>query len=682
MNPINSSATNGQQVGVSPSNPINDPNFSSRQGSNTFDLSYRNLITARFGEITPFFYSLAIGRDRSFLRSSQDLRTFTLSSPLFSPVRMKKSYFSIPLKAIMPNTWDYIFVNPVKGNDIPDDALCSVNLLALAYNLASLSIAVSPIEPDGSDFSMQMRRFMLFYSIFSRGSLLDYLGISTSQFFDTDSFLNDSVSIWQAYSDALDGATSIDNWFDIQLSSLVGSSDPWSLSLSYSLSDHVNSDTFLKTFTIDNTSSASAVRQVFYLFLEHPDAIVKISRDTDNNDLIYNFLYTKVNTLLGAFKERYQQLSSSTSLDYSLKVNLFKVVAYQMACAQFFTNDHVDNVYSSSLWMSNMSSLAFGGSTQSRPTFRLNGVPVLYDVFSSRVLTSLYDFDPSVDAVLNRKFYFWFNLFTFRRSLRYGDYFCSSRPQPLAVGDVSVPVSGGNVSVIDVNKNLHIQRFLNAVNRVGSNIVEYAKGIFGYKPQAVDPSPNFISDEFVNIGTDEIDNTSAEQGQVNTNLVAQSSHYAFDVNFTDPSIIVGVISFDVLGAYPYTVERDNFHIDRYDMFNPFLQHIGDQDVNTKELGDFFSRSPFGYQVRYAEYKFKYSQQHGGFNDSLKSWSFPYRHHYRFLSEDFIRYEPTDFDLFYKSLTHYSLANYFHFQISFDNTFQSNRAMDFQPTLLG
>lgn len=612
MNPINSSATNGQQVGVSPSNPINDPNFSSRQGSNTFDLSYRNLITARFGEITPFFYSLAIGRDRSFLRSSQDLRSYTLSSPLFSPVRMKKSYFSVPLKAIMPNTWNYIFVNPVKGNDVPDDALCSVDLLKLAYNLANLNLVVPSADPDGSDFSLQMRRFMLFYSIFSRGSLLDYLGISTSQFFDSYSGNSISQSIWQEFEGDLDGATSIDNWFDIQLSTLVGSVDVWYLTLSYSLSDHVNSDKLEKTFIIDNTSSASEVRQVFYLFLEHPDSTIKISGDSSNQDLIYHFFQSKVNALLGAYRSRYSTfVQYPDAFDFVLKVNLFKVVAYQMSCAQFFSNDHVDNVYSSELWMSNMASLAFGGDTQSRPTFQLNGVPVLYDVFSARVLSTLSSF---TESTLSRNSYFWFNLFTFRRSLRYGDYFCSSRPQPLAVGDVSVPVSGGNVSVIDVNKNLHLQRFLNAVNRVGSNIVDYAKGIFGYKPQAVDPAPNFISDEFVNIGTDEIDNTSADQGQVNTNLVAQSSHYAFDVNFTDPSIIVGVISFDVLGAYPYTVERDNFHINRYDMYNPFLQHIGDQDVKTKELGDFIGNSPFGYQVRYAEYKFKYSQQHGGFSN--------------------------------------------------------------------
>lgn len=137
MNPINSSATDGQQVGVSPANPINDPNFSSNQGSNTFDLQYQNLLTARYGEITPFFYYTGLGRDRVSLQSSQDLRTYTLASPLMSSLRMKKAYFSVPLKAIMPNTWNYLFVNPVKGNDVPDNAYCYVDLFKILYDIAS-----------------------------------------------------------------------------------------------------------------------------------------------------------------------------------------------------------------------------------------------------------------------------------------------------------------------------------------------------------------------------------------------------------------------------------------------------------------------------------------------------------------------------------------------------------------
>lgn len=661
MNPINSSASNGQQVGVSPANPINDPNFSSNQGSNTFDLQYQNLLTARYGEITPFFYYTGLGRDRVSLQSSQDLRTYTLASPLMSSLRMKKAYFSVPLKAIMPNTWNYLFVNPVKGNDVPDNAYCYVDLFKLLYCIAS---GYSDVAVSASTF----KAFMLFYSIVSKGSLFDYLGISTSALVKNFKIITSSIPMQEA-------PQSLDEFFDYMLNQIASfdSSAVISLTLTYSVKDPSTGETSESVVSCTNPdSSLSEWRELFNLFLQHPDASLEYSEG-------FGPFITIMRSVLTQFVAYYKTFNANTaSPDVTFEVNLYKVIAYHMVVSQFYTNDHVDGVYNSELWLSNMKSLVYS-SFKSNLAFFLNGVKVYYDVFSNRFLGS-WSFGSSFGE---DPLYFWFNLSVYRRSLRYGDYFCSSRPQPLAVGDVNVPVVGNNVSVIDVNKNLHIQRFLNAVNRVGSNIVDYAKGIFGYRPQAVDPQPNFIATEYVNVGADEIDNTASEQGVVNTNLVAQTSHFAFDVNLTDPCIILGLISFECVGAYPYATERDNFHKDRYDMFNPFLQHIGDQPVKRVELGELVPDSlPFGYQVRYAEYKFKYNQQHGGFNGILKTWSFPFESESVILDEDFIRSVPKDFDRFYKSLTNSSLANYFHFQISFQNSLTANRAMDYQPTLLG
>lgn len=682
MNPINSSATNGQQVGVSPSNPINDPNFSSRQGSNTFDLSYQNLLTARYGEITPFFAMSALGRDRIELRSSIDLRTYTLAAPLMSQVRLKKSFFSVPMKAIMPNSWDYLFVNPVKGNDVPDDAYCFVDLLELAHAVCSSGIKTTSA---GIHEIHTFRAFMLVYLIFSKGGLLDYLGISTSQFVDGFDF-GEALRSYPSTQDMTLATNSIDGLFDALCDWLLFGKEQVNVELRYHLDDFTKSSSAsslvikdLKTGKFDR----SYLRDFFYTFFQHPEASL-VTATGGNNGGFTSFCTVLSNTMQNLIT----YLEELSNNGVSCNVNLYKVIAYHMAVSQFYSNDHVDNVYSASLWLDNMRSLIYKVSRiQQSDTFVLNGVPVRYDVFSNHFLMLLVndisDLAPG-STYADELMCFWYNLFTFRNSLRYGDYFNSSRPQPLAVGDVNVPVVGSNVSVIDINKNLHIQRFLNAVNRVGSNIVDYAKGIFGYRPQAVDPAPNFISEEYFIIGKDEIDNNADDQGTVNTNLVSQDSRFAFDVNITDPSIIIGLCSFEVLGAYPYTIEKDNFHRDRYDMFNPFLQHIGDQKVSRLELGFVDSEDvPFGYQVRYAEYKFRYPQQHGGFNDQgCALWSLAYKNRTDFLSEDFIRSYPVDFDKFYKSLAYCSLANYFHFQISFQNSVQANRAMDYQPTLLG
>lgn len=642
MNPVNSMADNGQRVGVSPANPINDPSFSSRQGSNTFDLSFQNLLTCRYGEITPFFYMSGLGRDRLELRSSHELRTYTLGAPLMSGLRMRKSTFSVSKKAMMPNSFNYLFVNPVKGNDVPDDAYCFIDIIPLLTQLKNIIVDKTKLVP------LRLKCFVLFNQIASAGSLMDLLGIS----------IHGGVYFGSNMESSLDEFT------DSFLPLIVGKKG----SLTYNLSNPADNTEQLETYTLDESSTLSDVVEFFGLIAQHPDCQIEFMDESF------------VDTLYNAFMD----VKFGPS---SLVVNLYKVVAYQMIVSQFYTNDHVDNVYNSDLWLSNQTSLAYAVIGDAVRSFDYNGVPIYYDVYSNHCLSRIINALERGTTYTDNALYFFFNTFAFRRSLRYGDYFLSSRPMPLAVGDVTVPVVGSGVNILDINKNLHVQRFLNAVNRVGSDLVSYAKGIFGYTPQEDDARPRFISSEVVYVGSDEIDNTAQNQGQVNVNMIAQQSNYMFDVEITDECIVLGLLSFECTGAYDNSIERDNFHKTRFDSFIPELQHIGDQSVYSLERN--VAAVPagghaFGYQVRYAEYKFKYNQMHGAFcTPALRNWAFPVDVvSTAFLNEDAIRSSPKEFDRYYKSLTYASLANRFHFQISFANNVRANRAMDYQPNLLG
>lgn len=663
MNPVNSMADNGQRVGVSPANPINDPSFSSRQGSNTFDLSFQNLLTCRYGEITPFFYMSGLGRDRLELRSSHELRTYTLGAPLMSGLRMRKSTFSVSKKAMMPNTFNYLFVNPVKGDDVPDDAYCFLDMVSLikklciaaADNYSAYSNCLGKQDTfNETAFNKAIKCFVLLQNIASSGSVLDNLGISLSPVFERITTFNiDSIS----------------DSFVNHLSTKLEENN-LTISINYTLFDPSSGETSDSVFSAD--SDKSLIFELLQLVAQHPDCTIHVSDTAANVDLL-----KPVSDMF--------MFGAHTTLDSKLEINLFKIISYQMICSQFYSNDHVDNIYNSDLWLSNMTSLCYSSVSTGIQTFSYNGINVVYDTFSNHYLNLV---TASLDNYTNDKFnyplYFFFNLFSFRRSLRYGDYFLSSRPMPLAVGDVTVPVVGQGVNIIDINKNLHIQRFLNAVNRVGSDVVNYAKGIFGYVPKEDDSRPRFISSEVVYVGSDEIDNTAENQGQVNVNMIAQQSNYMFDVELTDECIVLGLLSFECTGAYSSSIERDNFHKTRFDSFIPELQHIGDQPVYRTERTGVPSQLPFGYQVRYAEYKFKYNQQHGGFcSVSLKNWAFPVNvDSSPILDEDSIRSTPMEFDRYYKSLTYGSLSNRFHFQISFANNVRANRAMDYQPNLLG
>lgn len=661
FNPVNSKSFDGTSANTTPSNPINDPGVSNHQGSNTFDLSAQNALTARYGEIMPFFYSVGVPGDRFSLQSSHELRTYTLGAPLLSTLRMHKQNFSVPLSAIMPNTWDLIYKNPVKGNDIPDDALCSFSLAF--YQSAFVDIFKSQLAYMSKQTVATVKAqsafgflpwLMLYYSSFSCGSLLHCLGITSNA----------------EYNGASSPLTVTDKRFDVAFSALMQAIQ------------NIDVNTVLVTVPLTSDYSLSvyptrsSVRQFLAYALDYPDVYNGVAQAMTINASFGAALVTFYTALA-------TPVSKLTILAESINsVNLYKVIAYQMICAQYFTNDHVDNIYNAKLWLQNMQSIAYSsvGLTMSNCFFTYNGSKIQYDVFSNRLLALLIGKFAEGDT---SALFFFCNLFTFRRSLKYGDYFNSSRTQPLAVGDVTAPVVGSKVSAIDTTKSISYQRFLNAVNRAGSYIKDYVKSIFGVSPEQIEPMPNFLSRETFIVGKDEVDNTSDNQGAIVTNLVDQDSRFMFDVFIDTPSVILGLLTFDCVGCYQTVTEKDNFHLDRYDMFNPFLQNIGDQSVLLTELHPYSDGSKnFGYQVRNAEYKFKVNQCHGGFVYNLPSWLFTFDDDsVTSISSESIRSKPSDLDAFYNSLTYGSTAGYFHFIVSCVNEVHANRRMQFEPNIL-
>lgn len=654
VNPVNSSVYDGTSANTTPSNPINDPGVENRQGLNTFDLSAQNAFTARYGEITPFFYGVGVPDDRTTLKPSHMLRTYTFGSPLLSTMRMHVQNFSVPLSAIMPNTWDLIYKNPVKGVDVPDAALCAFDLSSFWNSMIQYFASVEAVSDPTNKLNVMhaLPAVMLFNSVFSVGGLLHYLGISAPR-----------GSAGTQYD--------LDKSFDTAFNKITDALAKLP----------AGSRTFIDLpngYRKYIYPTASSVRSFLYCALEYPDIFLTYNNSAELNDLVYSAILPAISDLITEYTEY-------DTIQNRFTVNLYKVIAYQMICAQYFTNDHVDDVYTSKLWLQNMQSLVYSTSMGLDDlSFSYNGVRVNYDVFSQHYLVKLLGALRSLDGPnFSNALYFFCNLFSFRRSLKYGDYFNSSRTQPLAVGDVTAPVVGNKVSAIDTTKSISYQRFLNAVNRAGSYIKDYVKSMFGVTPEQTEPMPNFLSRETHILGKDEIDNTADAQGNVVTNIMDVDSRFAFDIYVDIPSIILGLVTFDVVGCYQRVTEKDNFHLNRFDMFNPFLQNIGDQSVNLQELRPEVSPdSVFGYQVRNAEYKFKVNQCHGGFVYNLPSWLFKFDDRsVDNISSESIRSDVSDLDEFYKSLVYGSFAGYFHFIISMTNEVKSNRRMQFEPNIL-
>lgn len=376
--------------------------------------------------------------------------------------------------------------------------------------------------------------------------------------------------------------------------------------------------------------------------------------------------------------------------------NIEPVIAYKAACSHFFTNPKIDFVYSWELFRDSMQSLLFGDDG-SVPTFVWNGVNKQYDVFSQHCMSVTLDSLATFDDNYFNHSSFWFNLLSWSRSLRYGDYFTGVHPEPLAVGDVNAPVTDSSVNAIDMVEKIQVSRLLNKVNIAGPRKDDQLVAMFGGSlPEAPKDVPIRLSLEKFNVSGFEVNNTADLQAEsikdsskniTTTNLRLNDSRFMFEVAIDEPCWLVVVQYFEAHRIYSNTMDRFAFHRDRFDDFQPDLQYIGDQEVYTQELDAAHgSELPFAYNLRNMEYKQRYSYASGGFIEYLPSWLFITDNNdgnpsAPFITPDYIRSSPSEFDRFYKSLLGWSLASYFHFITTNTNVCAPYRQMIYAPEIL-
>lgn len=662
-----------QQVGTQRRASATEPKTRVITGLTKFPMSYKHANTARYGHITPFYYQHSRGDDTVPLFSEHDLRTYTLSSPMLSDLNMNKSYFMVDMEAIYPRNWNLMLVNPSKGDDVPDDIRAVVNTL-IGTCLKRLQL-FQQIDSETDSLHTEniltdyIRFVMFLESIFSAGSLFSEFDIHLCDWLRA--ILNDDEG------DPL--LQSFDFWFDTEFApKLYGLEFQttsgghryriWEKSYIYVDHESTNGLTFIP------------LRRALEIFRENSFQVIEKYQP-------YNILKTS--------KDLVFTTNDPTTEDplgiYSYPINLEVIIGYQLGCSQFFTDSHIDYIFSADLYRKALESTYT--LFHDLDTFGYNGSNLLYDVVSgnciSKVLESIATL-PLGNITLRSCYDFFLLLFSHRHSLRYGDYFVTGRPNPLGIGDVNVDTSGQSVSVIDISRNIQYQRFLNAVNITGQKIGEYAKGVLGLD-DAGDIGydiPAFLGHSSLPIRGMEIENTGSEQREANsiTTLLRSSNNtHAFELRTKRPCIIYGVYSFDVARIYSKTFDRMHMHVNRFDDFIPQMQYVGDQPIYSRELNSINNEfDVFGYTLRYMEYKIRHHYASGGAIESLPSWFFitdgitgdPLEGIN--INPDYIRSKPTEFDRFYSSLTGYSLGTYFHFIVMTTNHQELTRKMDYAP----
>lgn len=656
----------GAQVGVSPRASVNDPRPSPVGGRNEFPQTYKHLTTDRYGEFSPFYWAKAERGDVQNLHAVHDLHTFTMKSPMVSDVKMTKSFFKVPMQAIYPRNWDKMITIPTQGDDVPSDCRA---LFDFTKALNYCKEVFAQIHDDYYDANIVRRAFILFELLASDGSLFNRFNLhpsvllydrDSSKYFTPDEFM-DAI-----YFRILDALKESDCYFvddNNAVYKLKLSDSPVS---SYNVK-FVNERRFIELFRDTSFDLGGYWSNLFVGLIDYlPFDLTTINIAFSYNSTAYN--------------------SEPKNARF---INIEPIIAYQLSCAQFGSNDFVDYIYSAQLYRDNLQSL-YLQTEMSMPTFSYNGIQFQYDIFSENVFTTMANNllnDPSC-------FDFFINLFSYQNSLRFGDYFTGAKPRPLAVGEYSAQVNAGQVSAIDITRSIQMQRLLNRVNMVGRKLGDYLSGIFGGSmPAAPKDVPIFLAHQKYDLKGFEVNNTGEvqfdirEPNTITSQIRSAENRHIFEIQIDEPCYLIGVNSYEMPRIYSLTMDRFAFHHDRYDDFIPQMQYIGDQDIMAAEIDSrYHTIVPFAYTLRYMEYKQRYSYASGGFIRNLPSWAFITDNEdgnspSDVIDPNYIRSSPSEFDRFYKSLTGYSLGTYFHFIVAHTNITSPSRQMEYTPEIL-
>lgn len=723
-------AKNGENMTspVERANELNDPSFQLNTGYFNYDLTHQELSTPLFGQITPICHMDTVPADRIVISNDTKLIRNQINGNLLSNLNMYVDSFYIPLRSVYPTNYEKLIPNPVKGEDIVNSALPGVPLLAYIKQLYAAEKNVSfdgnetdelyklmdiiklageekRITPETelsdilvnisfdrtSDVGFLLGRLALTATVLSRGQLLDYLGIQ----FDAPILTSRVSSALQKAIDDFFTAlwTDFYNAFSSEDGELNFSLTSWELSLT--TNEMTGSG---RTWDITSLEDFRSYLSDVFERGEFPHLMFDFMHALPVYNLIHVLEQIFAYGMHDSLSDELDYVNGLVSLTENEGIfNIGKILAYQQVISHYYTNDRVDNIYSSELFMQNLRSIMYPTAEDSlttvEPTFDMNGVRFEYDYISYGGFASSLLYDDLMSGCVNRQYVWATVMLLLKRSLRYGDYFATARPNMLAVSDqLAINVDGGQVSPIDITKNLLLQRYLNAANYISQGFMKFMSAIYGVKPSDTGCFPRFVSHRKIGVQNQITNNTGENQGAQTTNLVAYGEKQTMDVFIDDFGYLISLVSYDVLPVYKSGIDPTYHLFDRFDFFNPMMQGIGDQHIRSSELLGFpeLYSDTFGYVVRNGEYKFKNSHAHGAFCNDLPGYliSYPLYAYNKDvdgydinIDPDFIRDKPVYLDSVLPQSTGVSPAQYWHFILSSTNEVKCARKIQALPGIL-
>lgn len=185
-----------------------------------------------------------------------------------------------------------------------------------------------------------------------------------------------------------------------------------------------------------------------------------------------------------------------------------------------------------------------------------------------------------------------------------------------------------------------IQRLLERDARGGTRFTELLRSHFGVvSPDARLQRPEYLGGSSTRININPVQQTSSSdatspQGNLAAVGVAGDSFHGFSKGFVEHGYIIGLANVRADLTYQQGLNRMWSRQTRWDFYWPALAHLGEQAILNKEIytqgdsvldsdGEIVDDQVFGYQERYAEYRYKPSIITGKFRStyaqSLDVW---------------------------------------------------------------
>lgn len=196
------------------------------------------------------------------------------------------------------------------------------------------------------------------------------------------------------------------------------------------------------------------------------------------------------------------------------------------------------------------------------------------------------------------------------------------------------------VTINDLRQAFQVQKILERDARGGTRYPEILQSHFGVTdPQMlVLQRPEFLGGGSTAININPVAQTSPQfepaasptptpQGNLSAYATASFNNHGFTKSFTEHCLLIGLVNVRADLNYQQGLNRMWSRQTRFDYYWPALAHIGEQEVLNKEIfvaaDSTIDELVFGYQERYAEYRYKPSMITGKFRstdpESLDVW---------------------------------------------------------------